>query len=102
MGMSLLGKKRDEGLNWASWTFLLETAYYHGWKPAGTVKTTIDDWNGTYFGNDGQWVTAGDAAALADALERYLNTAPSLVPPGHRQLAHHFVPFFREGGFEIW
>jgi hypothetical protein len=87
------------------------------------------EWDGNYDTNDGQRVTAEDAAALADALEQALPDVPS-----HDALAHKtkevggmrcipidadvspleyfsgkgrarltaFIRFCRAGGFEIW
>ena len=59
------------------WWHLLNLARSYGWNPAGTEPpaeaTPLSPWDGNYFRNDGQFVTATDAAALADALERMLS-----------------------------
>lgn len=57
------------------WWHLLNLACEYGWSPRGT-EPPIDagsDWDGNYFQNEGQLVTAGDAIALADALARLLS-----------------------------
>jgi len=61
----------------------LELARRHGWTPLGTrPPEAFDsyalqaDWFGVYLTNDGQAVTAEDARALADALERALQDIP--------------------------
>ncbi|MDP9439435.1 MAG: hypothetical protein M3P49_11945 [Actinomycetota bacterium] len=76
----------------ASWVELLELAEEYGWQPAGTELVGWDPvgpmtspdypdaalieqiesvfWGGNYTSNDGQLVTARDADAIADALER--------------------------------
>jgi len=71
---------------------MLELAYGYGWELAGTepgrwVDTSTgeldeqlspdpDEWHGSYFGNDAQWVTDEDAARIADALEQALDDIP--------------------------
>ena len=82
--------------NITAWSRLLALAKFYGWKPAGTLspcKNWDDDWqdyssdpypegwNGTYFSNDSQVVTAEDAARLADALEKALDDLPDIESP---------------------
>ena len=62
-----------------SWVKALELARAFGWMAAGTQPPPFfdpyelnADWDGTYFTNDGQIVTAEDACSLAAALERSL------------------------------
>jgi hypothetical protein len=55
-----------------------------GWEPAATRPChwededpcTCGEWDGGYHTNDGQLVTAGDALALAEALEQMLPFLP--------------------------
>lgn len=60
----------------SGWDLALAVAKHYGWQPAGTPKPSEWDvkkhgaWDDGYWANAGQQVTAGDAAALADALER--------------------------------
>jgi hypothetical protein len=76
---------------------LLDLAHEYGWEPAGTeppqwIATNPDgsidhemtamysrskeNWDGSYFSNDGQYVTDEEAASIADALERALDDIP--------------------------
>lgn len=54
------------------WRPILTLAKKYGWVPAQTVKRVNKSWSGSYYSNDGQKVTAKDAAAIADALEKAL------------------------------
>jgi hypothetical protein len=57
------------------WWYLLNLARSAGWEPTGTIAPAgvdAEEWDGNYFRNDGQMVTAGDAEGLADALARLL------------------------------
>lgn len=103
----------------AYWAKLLELAYEYGWQPAGTelgglesVDDTADDdpfhhaalaeqnggWNGTYTSNDGQLITAEDANAIAEALERALNDSPD----NRRLCNEELVDYFRAGALRIF
>jgi hypothetical protein len=113
------------------WQALLTLAYLYGWRPLGTELDTAN-WSRTYFSNDGQLVTAADAAGMADALSKAL-TSPSPVMatlakwkalPGHgelfdeptiknmaekllgseaaRQELRRWMRFFERGSFTIW
>ena len=63
-----------------SWGPILSLAEDNGWEPAGTtiyitkkkIIVADDNWDGSYFGNDGQTVSREDASNLANALERAL------------------------------
>lgn len=61
------------------WGFALTLAESHGWEPEGTTRDDPEDtregspWSGEYVTNDGQRVSAADAAAIADACERALS-----------------------------
>src|SRR5215217_4990890 len=98
MGVDLMNANGDyKRFNWSNWRALLELAYEYGWKPAGTAPPqwqyldhdgNVDhertkaywwceeDWSGTYFYNERQWVTEEDAANIAEALERTLEDIP--------------------------
>jgi hypothetical protein len=93
--------------NVAGWAWLIKNAEDWGWEPAGTLPPLTREadgrdwrWSGTYWTNDGQRVTAEDAAAWAAALER------GLPYPGEagrwRELVAEFIAYCRGGGFEIW
>ncbi len=113
MGMSLVGASRNEHFSWGAWNLLLELAFRHGWRPTGTrPQWDFEDevmqhlrgreW-GSYFWNDGQTVTAEDAAALAAALERALAVpGEEGVPPQLRGRAEALARLCREGELEIW
>ena len=90
MGMSLTGRgDRHFGCNHFTWGCFLELAYRYGWQPIGTeapawevlgadppIHADYPDWSGTYFSNDGQFVTDRDASNIAAALERALDDIP--------------------------
>jgi hypothetical protein len=78
MGMDL---GRGLSLNWHAWRYCLETAKTFGWVPQGTelrhcpygreiTEAEKQEWSGTYFSNDWQWVTDEDAREMAKALRR--------------------------------
>lgn len=63
------------GCTSSAWEFYLALARKYGWKGRGTmppVGVPSDEWEGSYNSNDGQQVTADDAAGMASALERVL------------------------------
>lgn len=84
MGFDLVSLRRVGGFHWNNfcWTLLLELALDHGWEPAGTLPPPPglwppdEPWDGSYGSNDGATVTAADAVAFADALERLLPHIP--------------------------
>jgi hypothetical protein len=119
---------------------VLELALEHGWKPAGTVCDQslyarfgigyVPDvevhyginWDGNYTSNNGEMVTAEDAQALGDALERALPSlstreVPAFVTMGilgfgtvedHKTFLaeeveglKRFIAFCRKGAFSI-
>jgi len=95
MGVELYrdAENRREGalLRWLS---VLALAYIYGWQPMGTELDGLDscgtsEWCGTYFSNDGQLVTAADAAGMARALNLALvsPTAMLTTVPGWRGLS---------------
>lgn len=71
-----------------AWTKALELARDYGWQPKGTRPPANHDfhklgadWQGTYLTNDGQVVSAEDAARLAAALGRSLEDIPDTNSP---------------------
>ncbi len=116
MGMDLKNVEGGtERFSNAAWRSVLELAYEYGWKPAGTepgawadpetgeldkqLSPDPDEWSGTYFSNDFQWVTEEDAAGIADALEHALKDTP--FSGEDRQKLSHFIAFCRVGEFFI-
>jgi hypothetical protein len=86
MGIDLIG--RDRSYNWAGWQQLYETGIKYGWRPKGTLPPGDFDgeWTGTYFSNDFQIVSAEDALAWGEAIERYLATPHAELPENPRSL----------------
>jgi hypothetical protein len=82
MGMALGRGKRDNfDVTYAAWSDILELAEQYGWQPIGTGPprwAKKDEWSGSYYSSDGQRFYARDAAALADALERFLAGDPAV------------------------
>jgi hypothetical protein len=128
MGMDLVNSK-EKYFRWNIffWGYVLRLGTMFGWEGSGThLELEGDDkWDGNYWTNDGQWVTADDAFALADALERALSEIPSDASKQADQTVHlsrenqakdallkrfvgdedylqEFISFCREGGFNIY
>lgn len=135
MGMDLSGPGGEFWWDFFRWHKLLRIALRHGWEPAGTLLPLVEtvefpeeDWDGGYVSNDHQLVTAEDAAALADALERALPTISDtntltdaerdqlesvdeaelaasdlrwLSGPDWKTAIREFIIFCRAGGFTI-
>ena len=114
MGMLLLNDHFLEfEWNMGGWRDLLGIACHHGWKPRGTrllkqycriakdktvvwsrpVERLDRRWKGGYMSNDGQIVTARDAAALADALARSLRYIPDQEQPEETWEEDVYAPF---------
>ncbi len=101
MGYCISGRDEslDQRFNIWGWRSLFTLALYFGWEPQGTVSkiwknnktgelvghqdydpdkckdgewVNDDDWDGSYFYNDWQEITADDAQNLAEALEKAL------------------------------
>ncbi len=88
MGMDLIREGGCFRMSGSTWSHALELAHLNGWEPAGTESPVwhdekgkqygpVPDWDGGYWSNDYQGVTAKDARNLADALERSLPDVPS-------------------------
>jgi hypothetical protein len=126
MGVDLASEAGGHfSVNWWGWRELFEIALAHGWQPAGTRKEAdwmdsetgepltgaIADrvrfeggepaWDGNYFGNDFQQVTAEDARNMALAVEQAL---PEIEKEGDEALARvtEFIGFLKKGGFVIF
>ena len=87
---------------------LLKLAYEYGWRPLGTVQDGYlygenpkeVSWNGNnYVTNNGQLITAEDASAIADALEKASEDVLA-----HHQLSwgEELVDYFRAGALRIF
>ena len=92
MGYSLSLGDGENYLNHTgmSWVIKLNLAVEYGWEPTGTEHPAWrnsdgtpsdrwvdpEDWDGSYFGNEGQYVTPSDAENLAKALERTIEKLP--------------------------
>jgi hypothetical protein len=73
MSYELFNERGDSfNFNFTSWPYYLALAEEYGWQPAGTDAPDgrAGDWSGTYCTNDGQWVSAVDAEAIANALQQ--------------------------------
>jgi hypothetical protein len=116
MSYDFSGKRRSVSFNMAGMDALWSAATRYGWKPAGTVLKPWDaeqakemdqarraeaakTWEGHYHFNDWQTVTAPDAAAWADALEKYL--AAETVEERWEKKIRMFVAMCRDGEFRI-
>ncbi len=95
MGVDLMSEAGGPSFmaNWYGWRWLFDLACRYGWEPQGTIYPDIDyfrrnypdtpesdldpdyakTWNGGYFTNDEQLVTAEDALEMAKAIEKYLS-----------------------------
>ena len=86
MGYDLQNEKGNT-FRWNVWGYspVLSLAEVYGWKPKGTVLNNWEsgeietDWDGKYFSNDGQVVTAEDASNMASALLKALEDIPDEV-----------------------
>lgn len=84
--------RRKEGSNFeftmSGWRNILFLGQQYSWHPAGTLEPEfghdrfVPIWDGRYDSTDGQEVTAQDARALADALEKSLDDIPDNPQPG--------------------
>ena len=86
MGYDLIQSNNYWAFNPPTWRLVISLAQLGGWQPAGTKLDYLPldpdkepiDWDGSYFGNNGQFVTDEDARALADGLESWLNCTTAL------------------------
>jgi hypothetical protein len=148
MGMDLYGDHGDERVNCWRWQCILLLGLKYGWEPRGTEPpdpensdhedsededfddedfdhedSSFEDfdpkeWDGNYDSNCGQTVTADDAAALANAVERALPDIPNhvcgsssdvfktlfetLSGPEEKNRLIEIIAFLRKGSFAIF
>lgn len=90
MSFQLRGPYREWSTSNSRWESYLNLALKTGWQPSGTlaplflelledgtgVALPAEDWEGGYLSNNLQTVSDQDAAAMAEALERWLAQAP--------------------------
>ena len=103
MGIDLVGATREYSLSNWGWSYALDLAASHGWKPAGVIAVPQDDWgfffddedallkltkkyglSDSYNGSDWNFVTKRDASGMADALQRAVDQeakSPRQVKP---------------------
>lgn len=130
MGYDLRRSREAISLSQFTWIRAYALAIEGGWEPEGTYppkhwENKYGAWSKVYYGNDGQRVSARDAANMAAALELML---PALNPnkayrespddpallfgtrvdavsyfsaPGKRKLLDLLIAFLKEGEFEI-
>ncbi len=74
-----------------TWSAIKKLAYEFGWEPEGTVDPNchVHDWDGNYWMNEGQQITASDAHNFGAALERALSNLADCSDP---ELAEYFAP----------
>jgi hypothetical protein len=129
MGMDLLRDDSTDGMHFTNftWSRVLSVARAHGWVPAGTRAPSrewyarqwgcraedleedpaAEPWSGIYDSSDFQEVTAEDARALGDAIERALQAAgdasPLSVPDVSRPVGRDqvLVRAMEDKGFEV-
>ena len=68
----LFNENSEISFNFIYWHNIIDLAKQYGWSPKGTVPgnfTLGDIWNGSYFGNDWQYVLPDDAINIGKALE---------------------------------
>jgi hypothetical protein len=83
MAFDLLGKAGSFRMSNSGWPELLAIAETYGWKPAGTTApkgVARSKWEGGYHTCDGQLISAGDAQALATAIDQALDDNFKRVP----------------------
>jgi hypothetical protein len=92
MGYCLRNEESLEefNVNFFEWRPLLLLAEAYGWKGNGTILEGVEDWQGTYFSNDGQSVKEGDCGELIKAIEVALLDIPE----------EEITDFFKHFGIE--
>jgi hypothetical protein len=101
MSIDLKGTDEAVRLDMASWYFVLELAHRYGWVPElpafhnGGLSCTASDvyepehvWYACYMSAGDLEVSAADAHALADALERALPDVPDHDAMAHKPRAY--------------
>jgi hypothetical protein len=89
MGMDLIGHG-DARFSAAAWCDLLDLAFAFGWQPAGTTAPPDHEgpWCGTYCSNDYQAVSDRDAHAIAEALDRAIESLRPVTAKQRRARAN--------------
>jgi len=81
----------------------------NGWEPQGTSPNEellevegikLEDWDGTYFDNGGQFVKDEDSKNIANALEKALQKDTCLLRD--RREFVKIIKLFKTGGFWIF
>jgi hypothetical protein len=85
-GVDVWGACGDFGFSERCWRLVLALGRHYGWRPEGTLPPDPDwfedwcgddaSWDGRYYPPEGQRMTARDARALADALDRAVMDLP--------------------------
>ena len=133
MGVDLYSLNADQevSFNWTAWRFLLETARYNGWIPAGTildfeyqyrsfsegrkldedtrerikreVRKSCAEWSGDYVSNDCQLVNEDDARSILKALVLCINDQLIIQRLNQEQveIIKKFAEFLKYGPFRI-
>ena len=111
MGYDLSGKQGSFRFNVFGWRHVLKLAEMYGWKPKGTklnrgyilmrceeneekTDEIMNNWDGNYFNNSYQRVSAKDAINLSIALEKALPDIPD--KPVHEEMPNYHK--ITEGG----
>ena len=103
--------------NWAGWRYVTNLMADNGWIPQGTVQRPFEvrdltdgrvntiksdpQWDGSYFSNDGQFVTDEDAANMLMALKKGLPGEKGESKEWQDKL-QKFIKFLENGEFQIF
>lgn len=118
--LSSIKGRSSTHFNINGWGYVTKLATEYGWNPMGTVyksfKATdisdgkiitiksIPEWEGTYFSNDGQVVTAKDAKGMKKALEKALVYEEKYIGEDNKYWIpklKEFIKFLDNGAFRI-
>ena len=87
MGIDIIN---GPSFNWAAWEYCFTVGRAFGWQPEGTLAPedwppANGPWNGSYFTNDLQAVSATDAKAWAAALDQAVAALRGELPMSDEQ-----------------